>query len=357
VIYGISRVGKTSLLRYLRRVVLPARGFTPVLLDLQGLVRRSEHGFWQTVNREIHHTLEESPLFSRRLVRHLHRNDITPYEAFNLWREQNAEELRTTRLVLLFDEINLLEDLWEDRHAAAAVIAQLKSLVEERSPLQCIFTMQEVLYKRILMHGTQLSLGALLRLAVPVPLDYIAISDARKLISEPMGDKLRFDEKLVERMLSLTACHPYYLQTLLLNLVSQAREQEKRSLDLGDLQSVLPQLLSNGQHLFQQFLQENRGFRRDVMGALAQAAEQSTTWLELGEISQRLQAMGHREVSRSGLIEALTFLVEIGAVGLQPDAKAPRYAIRVPLFSQWFARTYPGAPALAPAASPARRRS
>jgi hypothetical protein len=67
--------------------------------------------------------------------------------------------------------------------------------------------------------------------------------------------------------------------------------------------------------------------------------------------------MGHREVSRGGLIEALTLLVDIGAVGLQPDAKAPRYAIRVPLFSQWFARTYPGVPALAPAVPSVRRRS
>ena len=47
------------------------------------------------------------------------------------------------------------------------------------------------------------------------------------------------------------------------------------------------------------------------------------------------------------LIEALTSLVEIGAVGLQPESKTPRYAVRVPLFSHWFARTYPGIPVAA----------
>lgn len=356
VIYGISRVGKTSLLRYLWRVVLPARSFTPALIDLQRLAQHSEHCFWQNVNREIYHALEASPLFSRRMARHLQRNDISPYEAFNLWRQQNAEELSKLRLVLLFDEINLLEDLWKDRHAAAAVIAQLKSLVEERSPLQCIFTMQEALYRRIQMHGAQLTLGSLLRLAAPVALDYFTPSDARKLIEEPMGGKLRFDEALIQRMLSLTACHPYYLQTLLLDLVSRAREQEKRHLDLSDLQVVLPNLLATGNHHFHQFLHENHGFRRDVMRALAQAAQQSTTWLELGEITQCLQAMGYSEVKRSGLIEALSTLVDIGAVGFQPDARSPRYAIRVPLFSQWFAQTYPGAPALAASPSPVRRK-
>jgi GTP pyrophosphokinase len=337
-IYGISRVGKTSLLRYLSKVALPERNFAPVFIDLQGLPARRESVFWETVFSQLTRRLDAhlSSLGKRRKM-----GVETPYGRLLAWLEQVKKDLPGLRPVLLFDEINILDDVWQERANAVQIVEQLRSLVSSELNLQCVFAVQEDLYRRSRL-GSELSLlSSLLRMGVDTRLDMLDRRAAERLIHEPMSQKLRFEEALAESALRLTACHPFYLQLLLFELAQQARLERRSLVRTGDLETTLPTLLVNGDQIFQQYLREPRGFKRDVLSLMAARGEDEARWASLAEIQQALRQRGYEEVSLYGLSEALDALKEASAIERRSALGKPEFAIRVPLFGRWLAHKQP----------------
>jgi hypothetical protein len=341
VVYGISRVGKTSLLRYLNKHVLPARNFIPVMVDLQGISERSEAGFWNHMMRCTFSALEKTPyaLRKRKEQPRIGAEKAT-YENFRRWLEHAAAEFSGLRLVFLFDEINALEDVWENRIAAVQVVGQLKSLVEVVPAARCIFSVQEALFKRMFSPGKPLLLGALLRLGIDVRLDILDRSAAQRLIREPLGERLSFSPELEEKILHLSACHPFYLQNLLFNLVDRARQERRKQVEPADLEAVMPELLSSGAHLFEQFLREYRGRKRDLLSVVASLQEVRGRCISAPEAAQALKERGYDAPPHRAL-EELEMLCDWGAIARRVELGKPCYSIRVPLFQVWLTQNIP----------------
>lgn len=338
VLYGINRIGKTSLMHYIHDQVARQERFVPVMLDIQGLGKHEEESFWQELASQLAKVIEHY-IKNRRLI---DRRGMAGYERFCALLQEMERGLGGDRLLLMVDEFSLLDELW-DVHSAMRVIYKLKSLIEGHPEIAFILCIQETLYKAANLPGNSHKVVSwpLLRIGVPLRLDYLDRSAAEKLIREPMGQLLRYSDKVVEYIVWLTSGHPFYLQNILFSLVDQLRVRGGANLvnevQLNDLLEVAEELLDNGQYLFFNYIQELSGLKKIVLTYLAQGTDSSLYWVDIHKIQDKLVQHG-LEISSSTLVLVLDELLEAGIVESQFKDGSPAFCIRVPLFAWWVRR-------------------
>jgi len=350
VLYGINRIGKTSLLRYLHDHVAKEYDLIPVLLEMPPLPKNDEAQFWLEIATGVEKAivrLYKSTSGRFRRLRKKSGDDI--FVHFRDWLGEIQPLVKGRKLLILIDELNVLDELW-DRNAALPLIYRLKSLAEGHPELAFVLCVQETLYKRAASTAAKVPSWPLLRAGLPVRLGYLSRLAAEKLICEPVGQMLQYDEAVVEEILRLTACHPYYLQNilhLLIHHINQMRMSGQKArtprVTRDDLNTIIPQLLNNGEHLFHDFLRECRGFKGMVLSALAHVSRENHHGATSGELQAALQQQGYR-VQPSGLTRSLRILREAGIIERRERRGQVRYRIRVPLFERWLLENRPLGP-------------
>lgn len=93
----------------------------------------------------------------------------------------------------------------------------------------------------------------LLKLMKPITLNRLDDVAARKLVTEPLGSHLSFDERAVEYLIRLTAGHPYLLQFILKLIVDKIKRNGRRCVEVKDIQWVQERMVSDGPAFDAQF--------------------------------------------------------------------------------------------------------
>ena len=345
VLSGTNRVGKTSLLRYLHNHVAPRYGFAPVLVDLQGLSSHNETAFWLDAARKIDQAiarLYHSPQ-PRGLGKARQRIEEDCYDGFCRRLEDAKAALRDQRLLILVDELNAIDELWK-QHEALSLVSHLKSLIQDDREVAFVLCLQETLYQESLRFGTSMLSRPLVQIGPALRLDYLDPVDAEKLIREPMIQMLRYEDRTVDRIIQVTAGHPYYLQSLLHRVVSSAATNSKStSISITDKQidDIVPELLNEGYYLFNDLLYEPQGGKsRAILSALAHAKQDCEHGSTVPEIQATL-AEHQASIPGSTLTKLLDYMCDVGTIQCCQDAGQSAYSVRVPLFNRWLVENQP----------------
>lgn len=361
VLYGVNRIGKTSLLSYLQNHVAEERSFIPAFVDVRELSHRTETCLWTEIATKLEHTLRLSQASWQRPKWARRKQSESDWADFKNWLRRAQDAVVGKRLLIIIDELSVLDELWE-RDEALKTCYHLKSLVESQRDIAFLVGVQEALYKNATTSDT-LATKSVLRAGFPTRLDYLDRRAAERLITEPMGQMLHYDEAAVERILEVTSHHPYHLQTLLQQIVIQANLRHRRRIGREEVNSAITYLLDNGTHLFSDLLKaESRSERHllvAITGALAYLSAVDshgtpltkvppscfadehwpitasfTTPVSIGEIQGYL--MRRRVNLKHHVLEQkLEYLRALDAVETGWDASETDYLIRVPLFGQW----------------------
>jgi hypothetical protein len=259
--------------------------------------------------------------------------------------------LKNRKLLLILDEFTDVES-WPDPAQARNLIRDLKLLAEARTLATFLICVHETLYRADNRQGA-LS-GPLLRYGAPLHLPHLDEVAARSLINSPMGDLLHYDAGVPDSILQLTACQPYYLQTILGLIVDHARglaEQNSTAIHVTRqvLSSVLQEFLGSEEAAARFYdyerlasaTHERAGMK--VLWALAQLAAVTTP-----DPLAKAESMSQRKISLHELIstlqhnfksgsyreteDVLTYLSHVGAVSVSASTDDPRYYFSVPLF-------------------------
>ena len=331
VLYGMSRVGKTSLLRYLRDTIGNVANFVPVFIDMQELGDSSEPRIWA----EIINAAEQQLTNRGRRSRAARKKTEYTLETFLEWWSDAQPFFGGQRLLIMFDEFNILDE-WADQQKAQMVVHRLKHLIERRQDMAFIICVQETLFKAA--HADQpVVTRPLVRVGFPLRLDYLDARAAERLIREPMGEMLRYDDAVVDRLLELTAHHPFFLQHLLGRVVEHVNIAGRHVVTAEDLAYITDELLRHGgDTLFTDFLREYRrlGAQQIVLRCLAECCQPGGVGVTLPELHELL----HRhqtEITPSALEDVLDSLCDLGIARRERQAFSITYTMRVPLFAQW----------------------
>jgi len=340
VVYGASRIGKTSLLRYMHDHSLKQE-FAPILVEMQGLISFCESTFWNTMASKLINEATIQSYVGHGGRRHLRsafkgmRDDS--FGGFREGLEKAKELVGGKKLLIMIDDFTTLDELWPQEETLR-VIYQLKSLVEEHNGVALILCVHETFYKTA--SPERVAVWPLLRAGIARRLDHLDRHAAERLIREPLGEMVIYNDDAVEEMLNLTACHPYYLQSMLYELIGHVARERRRVVTSHDLLAVIPRLLQAGTHYFADLLRHTS----DVMGTVVAALAHVSGHDNLGASPDEIQACLREHkftIEQPVLMQSLEHLRDTGVIERCEERGGTLYHIRIPLFGHWLLENRP----------------
>ena len=263
ILYGQRWIGKSSVLYQVGHRL--SEQYISVLIDLQSVPSDSPEGFLQEVASAIQQALQRC----RSVQVELPSRDqflSDPQHAFGHDFLTRVEETLGDRyLILMLDEAQLIREKawqgpWEGdafeyffnfirQHARLGLILSIESegkIIEQEFPFLSAASIQK-------------KVGFLNR------------DEAIKLVVQPVQGVLTYDPEAVERILSLTSGHPYYIQLLCHTLFAYCQRVNTRAVTLTDVEAVLPEVVERAESDSQFLWDNSTPEEKFVLAALAQA--------------------------------------------------------------------------------------
>ncbi len=246
-LYGQRRMGKTSLLNNLGRM-LPST-IAPLFVDLQGpAARASDHaGFLYNLARGM---IDSAGRQRGLALPPLTREELAadPFTRFDEWLDEVERALGDNTALLTLDEFEVLESAFgEGRFSERDVLGMLRHLIQHRPRFKVLLAGSHTLDE------VQRWASYLINVQV-VHLDYLNEAEARQLIERPVKDfALRYEPEAGQRAWRLTRGHPFLVQLLCAEVVALKNEQApsvRRLARLADVEAAVPAALGSGSFFF-----------------------------------------------------------------------------------------------------------
>ena len=340
-LYGQRRMGKTSLLHNLGRL-LPST-VVPLFVDLQGpTTQASDHaGFLYNIARGMSESAQRQ---RGRDLPPLDRASLTadPFTRFDEWLDEVEAALGQDSALLSLDEFEALDQaLTRGRFSEADVLGMFRHLIQHRPRFKVLLAGSHTLEE------LERWAGYLINVQV-VHISYLKVDEARKLIEQPVAEfALRYEPDASQRVLDLTRCHPFLVQLLCGEIVALKNEQVvtvRRLARLSDVEAAAGEALSHGSFFFADI--ERNQVNADglaILRALATRGEGVTmSWAQLAAQLEKPVRLERRPPDR--LARLLAFdpvrLERSLASLIQRELIEPvdgGYRFQVELIRRWFA--------------------
>lgn len=283
-LYGQRRMGKTSLLNNLGRL-LPTT-IIPFFIDLQGPPSQaSDHaGFLYNLARAMIISADRQrnvqlPPLTREILA------VDPLTHFHEWLDQVELCLGESYALLMLDEFEALEGaLLSGRFDATIVLGMLRNLIQHRPKFKVLLAGSHDLEEM------QRWASYLINVQI-IRLSYLKETETRRLIERPVEDfTLRYEPEAVQRVIQVTHNHPFLVQLLCAEIIALKNEQEpvvRRLARIDDVERAIPQALTSGSFFF-------GDIQRNQLNAPALALLRYIAAQGEGAIVPRAQLAGNR---------------------------------------------------------------
>ena len=321
-LYGQRRMGKTSLLNNLGRL-LPS-SIVPLFVDLQGPPGHAEgHASL------LYHLADAMASSARRqrpdLSVPMPARDNFSHDSFTRffeWLDEFEASLEGRTALLMLDEFEALDRAFDQgRFDADPVLGMLRHLIQHKPSFKVMLSGSHTLeyFKRWSTY--------LINVQV-VKVGYLTEAEARHLIERPVPEfQLQYHPRASRRVLDLTRCHPFLLQLLCAEVVALKNEQpadKRRRATAGDVEEAVPRALESGSMFFYD-IQQNQ-VDANALGLLQVFAgtDERATFR-----SRRIRKAFHGDVD-----SAIGLLLQRDLI----EETRGGYRVQVELIRRWFAR-------------------
>ncbi len=322
---GQRRTGKTSLLLRLEDYLPPQ--LLPVYIDCQSL----------GVSPGMPALLQE---FAWHIADALNAKGIDiDVPEFDEWQADptrvfQREFLPTVRqllpadtiLLLVFDEFEAFESMVADGILPRTFFPYMRHLMQHSMGLGFVFVGTRRLEEMSADYWSVLFNIALYR-----KIDFLSEEAASKLICEPVAPHIIYDDLAIDKILRVTAGHPYFLQLVCYTLVKRANQQKTGYVTISDVNVALDEMLRLGEVHFAYIWQRANLAERAVLAAAAHLMDQNeplhpemfveylqsySIELDPAEVTHALNALVERDIMREVMEEGKAlYELQIGLVG------------------------------------------
>lgn len=143
-------------------------------------------------------------------------------------------------LLIMIDEIDILIAKIEEDVLSKDVFNFIRGLMQHSDKIAFIFTGA---YKLREMLKDNKSI--LFNIARSYKISYLNQNEAEALIVEPVAEYLTYDNLVVDKILRVSACHPYFIQYICDSLVKLAKRTRKNFVALPDIDVVLQDVIQD----------------------------------------------------------------------------------------------------------------
>ena len=232
VLHGQRRTGKTSILYRLQEVM--ADTHVAVLVDMQGKAARGTADFLYALSDDIVYALENHSIFVE-LPERREYEEAPEFTFRSRFLRAAVGQLDGRNLLLMFDEFEELQKRVEDGRLEPEIFPFLRYLMQHEPRLDFLFSGTHKLEE----------LGAeywsiLFNIAAYKRITFLDDDEVRRLVAEPVAPYgLEYDPLAVDRIIQVTAGHPYFAQVVCHEMVAYHNETERSYLTVTCVDEVL----------------------------------------------------------------------------------------------------------------------
>lgn len=354
---GNRRAGKTSILKHLEgRSAIP--GWLAVYCSLQGAEGDSHAVGVPTVEvfREVARSIAtaftklgiEVPLPNGQTlaagkpalgVARACREGIgaeSPFVDFRDYLEGMLAVLEPLNLglVLMLDEFDKLQEGIDSGVTAPQVPENIRYLIQSYPKFSAILT-----GSRRLKRLREEYWSALYGLGTNIPVTALDPESARKVVVEPVQDRLTFSQEAIDRVIDVTARHPYLMQCLCNRVFDYAVQTKSRSITVGAVDAAATSLVRDNEHFASLWdyaalgIETGRHRRQMILLLCARSLKQGTH-VGFGTLQEQLAQVGV-DVDDEALDSDLTYLRELELIELSGEIGDGEYRLTIPLMADW----------------------
>jgi hypothetical protein len=333
ILTGQRRAGKTSLIYQLtneRQLLSP---HAAVLIDLQTLALKSDVGqLLAGIATTIYDELKAHGITVPRPSEFSFDGDATL--TFDQFIKQVLQTLAGHRLILLFDEFEMLEQKIKEGQLDANFLKYLRGLMQHRVGIN--FLLAGAPRIRNLTEGYW---STFFNLAVHCPISKLKPEDAQRLIEEPVAGYLQYDRSAIEKIRQLTGDQPYLIHSMCDTLIRDRNKKRKNYVNTNDVNLAVEQILGRGENQFA-WINERAYFpeARFILSVLAQVQGEEERVFSLGDIKEVYTQHG-LQFEQERVLLCMRHLVQEEFV--EEYENATQFRIPVGLIRGWLQKAWP----------------
>ena len=257
----------------------------------------------------------------------------SPQRSFRHFFAGVENALGERRLLIMIDEIDILIAKVQEGLLSPDVFNFMRGLMQHSDKVAFIVTGA---YKVSEMLKDNKSI--LFNIAKPYKISYLDEDEARELIIKPVAEFLTYDDMVVDKILRVTACHPYFIQYICDALLKLAQRMRKNLVYLPDIDVVLQEVIQDNAGVLQNAIYAPLTKpEQKVLTALANVTNDRTILVPPDKVAEVLAKYG-LDVDTTQLLEALRSLRERDLVDERRMGQTLQYGFKMDLIRMWLSQ-------------------
>ncbi len=330
ILVGQRRTGKTSLLLRLDEHV-PAN-LLPVYIDCQslgvtpGMPALLYDLAWTIADalatRDIDLVVPETAVW---------QDDPTGFFQRQFLPQAQALLPEETTLLLVFDEFEAFENLVQDGILPPTLFPYLRHLMQHSNGLSFVFVGTRRLEEMSADYWS-----VLFNIALYQKIGYLEEDVAVRLIQEPVAPNLVYDDLAIDKILRVTAGHPYFLQLVCYTLVKRANSKRRSYVTISNVNAALDEMLSLGEMHFAYLWQRSSHAEKALLTAVSHLMDRDMSF-HPSDMTQYLEPYGIH-LTPGEITAALKSLVERDILQEITEGATAQYELKIGLVGLWVAK-------------------
>lgn len=237
-------------------------------------------------------------------------------------------------LVLMLDEFDKLQEGIDNGVTSPQVPENIRFLIQTYPKFSAILT-----GSRRLKRLREEYWSALYGLGTSIPVTALDAESARKVVTEPVRDQLAFSQEAIERVIEITARHPYLMQCLCNRVFDYAVQTKSRSITATVVNDAAHSLVRDNEHFaslwdYAALGPEAGRHRRHLILLLCALSFKQGTHIGFGTLHEQLAQVGV-DVEDEPLDADLSYLRELELIEFSGEIGDGEYRLAIPLMADW----------------------
>ncbi len=338
VFHGERRIGKTSILLQLKKGKLgeelrnnPTRPICPIHIDLQGFNDWTTHKFLRQLCKEIDQQVSaQYPILESKIkLPPLSDFRETPFGTFQEYLAKICSLLKNTLLVLMIDEFERLDEMVASGSLENKIYELLRFLMQHQSNLTFILAGTHELAELSNEYRGLVQSIALIR-----EVSFMSKEDSEALIRQPVAGMVSFEDAAVEELWQYAHGHPYLLQYLCHELISDMNDRgEGNYIAKGHVSKIINEFVCKRETYLNMLWDHCKDLEKAILYHLAEANRSSKSDMSKYELLELLDSFTEDQVT-----ESLTSLTKRGLVESKQNGRVTHTIL---LLSLWIYKNIP----------------
>ena len=236
-----------------------------------------------------------------------------------------------TSILLIFDEFEAFENLVNDTILPPTLYTYLRHLMQHGERLSFIFAGTH----RLEEMGTDYW-SVLFNTALYWQVGFLKSQAAERLVRDPVAPHVTYDDLAVDKILQVTAGHPYFLQLVCYSLINRANQLRSGYITISDVNAALEEMLRLGEVHFAYLWQRSSHTERALLAAAARVSDPESPFRPADLVQYLAEYSIY--LDPADVMAGLSRLVEREIVREVTKKGTPLYELRIGLVGLWVAQ-------------------